>query len=250
MEKQQLKDVILVTSDEKALSYQWENEHQNLRGIQVISEEYDLVDLMKEVTFIGLQNDKEQVFVKDPFYESTYIEVTKAEDRIFKNKIKNYKRIAYLLGAKSFSAKAEFIEEKISTTEIDGSVTVKVVKIEGDFKKEQTEKFNSTYELNSEFEPDPNFDRQRAFDEAKHLVKELKFENEIDIIGLIENNDPSDQNRERKQNLKLQLTSELNDLLETSFTINAMAGTFNLGGNFKSTTESTKKIILQTEIIF
>lgn len=250
MEKTRLKEVLLVTSDEKALSYKWDEKHKNLNGVQVISEDYELEGLQNELTFIGLQIDKEQVFVKDPFYSNTYVEITKAEDRIFKNKIKNYKRVAYLLGAKSFSAKAEFIEAKKFTTKADGTTTIKVVKIKGDFKKEHAAKFNSTYELNSEFEPDPNFDRQRAFDEAKQLVKDLNFENEVDIVGLIENNDPSDQNREKKQNLKLQLTSELNDLLETSFSINAMAGTFNLGGNFKSTTESIKKIILQTEIIF
>ena len=250
MEKLKLKDVLLVTSDEKALSYSWDEKAKNLNGVQVISNDYDLGTLMKELKFIGLQKDKEQVFIKDPFYSNTYVDVTKAEERIFKNKIKSYKRIAYLLGAKTFSAKAEFIEENKFATEIDGSVTMRVVKIDGEFKKEQIQKFNSTYDLNSEFEPDLNFDRKRAFEEAKQLVKELNFENEIDIVGLIENNDPSDQNREKRQTLKLQLTNELNDLLEASFSINAMAGTFSLGANFKSTTESTKKIILQTEIIF
>ena len=67
---------------------------------------------------------------------------------------------------------------------------------------------------------------------------------------MIENNDPSLQSRERKQNVKLQLTNELNDLLEMSFSINVMAGVFSLGANFKSTTESVKKIILETEISF
>jgi hypothetical protein len=250
MEGIKLKDVLLVTSDEKALSYKWDEKSNNLSGVQVISNDYDLKDLQNEVTFIGLQGDKEQVFVKDPFYIDTYVEVTKAEERIFKNKIKNYKRIAFLLGAKAFSAKAEFIEENKFTTEIDGSIKIKVVKIDGEYKEEQTQKFNSTYDLKSEFEPDINFDRQRAFEEALQLVKELNLENEIDIVGLIENNNPAYQNREKKQNLKLQLSHELNDLLETSFSINAMAGTFNLGGSFKSTTESINKIILQTEIIF
>lgn len=250
MEKTKLKEVLLVTSDEKALSYKWDQKSKNLNDVQVISEAYELEDLKNDLKFIGLKNDKEQVFIKDPFYDNTYVEISKAEERIFKNKIKNYKRIAYLLGAKSFSAKAEFIEEKKFITEIDGSIKFKVVKIEGEFKEEQTNKFNSTYQLNSEFEPDPNFNRQRAFDEAKYLVNSLNFENEIDMVGLIENNDPADQNREKRQHLKLMLTSELNDLMEMSFNINAMAGTFNLGGSFKSTTESVKKIILDTEIIF
>ncbi len=250
MEKTKLKDIILKTTDENAQSYKWDEKSQKLRGIQVISEDYDLKELQEDITFIGIQSNKDQVFVKDPSYKNTFIEITKAEDRFFKNKIKNYKRIAYLLGAKSFTAKAEFIEEKKFTIEVDGNISYKVVKIDGDYKKEQSEKFNASYKLNSEFEPDPNFDRYRAFDEANELVKTLNFQNEIDIVGLIENNNPTDQSREKKQIVKLELTNELNDLLEMSFNINVMSGVFNLGGGFKSTTESLNKIVLETEIIF
>lgn len=250
MEKAKLKNVILVTSDEKSRNYKWENKAKVLKGIQVVSEESDLPILKNEFTFIGHQNDKEQVFVKNPFNELELIEITKAEDHLFKNKIKYYKRIAILLGAKSFSAQAEFIDENKFTMDVNGNVSHKVVEIDMAVKKEQTAKFNKTYNLDSEFTPDENFDRQRGFNEANELVRKLNFQNEIDIVGLIENNDPSDQSRETKQIVKLQLTNELNDLLEMSFNINAMGGTFGLGANFKSTTESVKKIILHTEIVF
>tara|TARA_R110002126_G_C10483197_1_gene502141 strand:- start:2505 stop:3257 length:753 start_codon:yes stop_codon:yes gene_type:complete len=250
MEKNKLKDVVLVTTDEKAMSLKWEDNAQALKGIQVISDEYDLRDLQSNITFIGVQNSKEQVFVKNPFNELEYIEISRAEDNIFKNKIKYYKRIAFLLGAKSFSAQAEFIEENKFTMDVNGNISHRVVEINMDVKKEQIAKFNKTYNLNSEFTLGDNFDQQRAFNEANELVRKLNFQNEIDIVGLIENNNPSDQSRETKQVVKLQLTNELNDLLEMSFRINVMGGLFSLGANFKSTTESVKKIILNTEIIF
>ncbi len=250
MEKSKLKDIILVTSDEKALSYKWEDNAKLLKDIQVVSQEYELTPLREEITFVGYVSNKEQVFVRNPLNVLEYIEITRAEEHIFKSKIKFYKRIAYLLGAKSFSAESEFIEEKKLSIGADLNVAYKVVKIDGSFKKEQTEKFNATYELDSQFEPKLDFDRHRAFEEANQLVKELNFYHEIDIVGLIENNNPNDQNREKSQIVKLQLSSELNDLLEISFNINAMGAVFGLGANFKTTTESLKKIILKTEIVF
>ncbi len=249
-QQQQLKDVILVTSDEKSLSYKWDEKSKNLKGIQVISEDYDLENLQKEIKFIGIQSDKEQVFVKDPFDKNTYVEITKAEKHFFKNKIKNYKKIALLLGAKSFSAKAEFIEENKFTTDATGNISHTVVDIDIALKKELSSKFDDTYNLNSALNPIENFNRQRGFEEANDLVKKLNFYNEIDIVGLIENNDPTLQSREVQQNVKLELTSELNDLLEMSFKLNAMGSVFGLGASFKSTTQSVKKIILETEIIF
>lgn len=250
MEKTKLANVILVTSDEKSRNYKWEEKSKLIKGIQVVSEESELDALKQNITFIGLQKGIEQVFVKDPFHIDIYVEITKAEDRIFKNKIKFYKKIALLLGAKSFSAKAEFIEENKFTMEGDVKVSHPVVEVDLALRKEQEAKFNKIYTADSALKPYENFDRQRAFEDAQKLVKELNFENEIDIVSLIENNDPSLQSREVSQNITLELTSELNDLLEMSFNLTAMGGVFNLSSKFKSTTESVKKIILNTEIIF
>lgn len=250
MGKNELKDVLLVTSDEKSRNYKWDKKSSKIKGVQVISEEKEFENLQKRVTFVGFQKDKEQVFIKNPLDKNEYLEITKAEDHIFKSKIKFYKRIALLLGAKSFSAKANFVEEKKLTIDLDANVSYKAVKIEGQYKKDKNEKINASYDLNSEFKPDEDFDRQRAFKDANDLVKKLNFQNEIDIVGLIENNNPTDQSREKKQNVKLQLTNELNDLLEISFNLNIMGGVFSLGANFKSTTETIKKVILETEIMF
>lgn len=252
MERNKLKEVLLVTSDEKSINYKWEDNASKLKGIQVVSKEYDLPALIeeKEINFIGYKEGREQVFVKDPFYDNYYIEITKAEDRIFKNKIRFYKRIALLLGAKGFTANAEFREENKLSIEANGSISHKVVEINTGLTKEQISKFNKVYKLNSTLKPLEDFDRQRGFEEAKDLVNKLNLHNEIDIVGLIENNDPSLQNREITQEVTLELSNELNDLLEMSFNINAMGGVFGLGANFKKTTESMKKIILDTKIVF
>lgn len=250
MEKSKLKDIILVTSDEKALSYKWEDNAKSIKGIQVVSEEHDLEVLEKHLVFIGQIRDKEQVFIKDPFVENCYVEISKAEDRFFRNKIKSYKKIALLLGAKTFNAKAEFIEENKLSIEADGSIGHTTFDVKAEFAKEQSSKLNKKYKLNSTLMPIENFDRLRGFEEAKEEVRRLGLQDEIDIVGLIENNDPSLQNREISQIVSLELTNELNDLLEMAFSLNVMGGVFGLGARFKSTTESFNTIVLETEIVF
>lgn len=252
MERDKLKDVLLVTTDEKSINYKWEHNASKLNDIQVVSEENDLPLLIKkkEISFIGYKEGREQVFVKDPFYDNYYIEITKAEDRIFKNKIKFYKKIALLLGAKGFSANAEIIEENKLSIEANGNISHKVVDSNMSSTKVKSSQFNKVYKLNSILKPHEDFDRQRGFEEAKALVNKLNLHNEIDIVGLIENNDPSLQNREITQEVTLELSNELNDLLEMSFNINAMGGVFGLGATFKKTTESMRKIILNTKIVF
>ncbi len=251
MEKQQLKNVILVTTDEKALSYKWEDKAPSIKEIQVISEEYDLPALKEEkIIFIGQQNDKEQVFVKNPFIENQYVEISLAEYNIIQNKIEIYKFIAQLLGAKSFSAKAEFIDENKFEMDLSGDVSHTAFTIDAKSRKELKKKFQKTYITDGDLKPIENFDRQRGFDEATKLINDLNFHNEVPLVGLIKSNNPALQSRQTRQKVKLQLSNEVFSLFEASFKITAMAGTFSLGANYKTTTESVNTIILDTEIIF
>lgn len=250
MERIKSKDVVLVTSDEKALGYKWEDKASELNNIEVVSEDYGLPKLIADVQLIGYRPGNEQVFVKNPMQHNQFIEVSKAEDLIYRNKIKLYKNIARILGAQSFNAKAEFVEMKKLSINANAEMNIKAVNIKADLKKEHTERFNKTYELNSVFELDENFDRKKAYIDALDIIRKYNLQHEVEIVGLIENNNPDDQSREQRQTVRFELSSELNDLLEASFKINALSGIFALDANFKSTTETLRKIVLETEIVF
>ena len=64
MEKNSLKEVILVTSDEKSRNYKWEDNASSLKNILVLSEDYFKEGELSEINFIGRVNNKEQAFVK------------------------------------------------------------------------------------------------------------------------------------------------------------------------------------------
>ena len=244
-------DVVLVTSDEKSKNYKWENNYDKLKAIDVISYDYGWMDNKFDGNhFIGRKLNCDQVFLKSPFESDKYIEINQAEAYFYKIKIKFYKRIAFLLGAKKFSAQAEFVEETRYTLDADGNVSCKYVDIDADYKKKIVTSIKSSYELETGFEPDTSFDRRKGYEDAKKLIQEHNLDNEIDLTSLVENNNPDYQNKETSQIMRFQLTNELNSLIEMSFKINIMGGVFGLGAGFKTQTESVKKIILKTEVNF
>jgi hypothetical protein len=248
-------NVVLVTSDEKSKSYKWEENSDKIKAIDVISANYGWVNnTFGEYEFIGLIPNTEQVFLKSPFEKNKYVEIEKSEEYFFTKKISLYKNIAFLLGAKDFSATAEFIEEKNISTDANLNVSyLPAGGISGDYKKETESKIASEYVLTENFESKDDYltlDRERAYNEAREIIDKNNLINEIDLNDFVDFRNPKHQNQLKSRILKLKLTSELNTLIELSAKINAMGGVFGLEAGFKTSTKSLKKIILSTEVNF
>lgn len=253
MDKNAYSDVVLVTSDEKSINYKWENNSEKLKAIDVISADYGWKDgKFENFEFIGLIPNTEQVFLKSPFEKNTYVAIEKAEDDFFKKKISLYKKIVRKLGAKNFSAKAEFIEEKRISNE--GSVNISyapAADLSVSAKTEIENKIAKNYELEAKFQKDDEpFDRALGYKNAKEDLEKYNLQKEYDLVDLIEGCDPNEQNTYSSQIVKFELTAELNSLIELSANINVMGGVFELGTSFKQRTESLKKIVLRTEVNF
>ncbi|WP_426092363.1 hypothetical protein [Flavobacterium sp. DSR3-2] len=249
-------NVVLVTSDEKSKSYKWEDNREKIQAIDVISADYgwEHNKFFQGNEFIGLIPNTEQVFLKSPFEQNKFVEIEKAEEYLFAKKISLYKNIVFLLGAKDFTAIAEFIEEK--TISKEGSIDVSyvpVVEISAKAKEETEKKIAAEYELKDNFEDNEDFesfDRVRAYDEAKEIIKNNNLENEFDLVDLVEFRNPKHQKKIGSRTVKLKLTTELNALIELSAKINVMGGVFGLDASFKTKTKSIKKIILTTVVNF
>lgn len=244
-----LKDIILETTDEKSRNYKWEDNCKFLNDISVISDEH-LPNELNEYKFIGRKKGIDNVFLKNPFNENEYIEISKAEDLIFTSKIGIYSEILCALGAKSFYADAEFIEEKKRTVSTDGKVQIKLVKLDTATKKEMSEKFKKTFILSTTFKDTKNFDALKSYEEAKFLFKKYNLDSEKQLDSLIKNNDPNKGRTQNFLDVNVQISQEFNDLLECAGNISTMSGVFSLSADYKSNTESIKKINLKYTIHF
>ena len=86
-----------------------------------------------------------------------------------------------------------------------------------------------------------------GYEKAKQLIKQYKL-NDLDYI--VEQRNPEDSSKLSAQEVKVQLTKELNSLTECAFSLNILKGVFTLNANIKQTIATQKKVILETKLIF
>ena len=67
---------------------------------------------------------------------------------------------------------------------------------------------------------------------------------------IVEQRNPEDGSKLSAQEVKVQLTKELNSLAECAFSLNILKGVFTLNANVKQTIATQKKVILETKLIF
>ena len=174
-----------------------------------------------------------------------YIDINIAEDELFKDKFNCLGRVVKLLGAKSFEAKAAFLEARTRIIDATGNINYKLIKADASYKKSEEEKYAKTYSRKEIFSGE--FTRQ-GYENAKQLIKQYKLEEDLNYI--VEQRNPDDDNTFSEQNITVDLSEELNSLTECAFSLNVLKGVFTLNANVKQTISTQKKIIVETKIIF
>lgn len=247
MENNKLGAAILqVSTEERAVNYQWEKDADKLdKNISIVS--MDDIKKMKDSgwTFkTAMPLYEGMTLALHPFIHKCYIDITSAEDEIFKDKLDCLGKVSKLLGVKIFEAKAIFIEEKHRNLDASGNINYKAVKLDTSYKKEEEEKYAKTYSRKESFSGEFT---QIGYEKAKQLIKQYKL-NDLDYI--VEQRNPEDSSVLSAQEVKVELTKELNSLTECAFSLNILKGVFTLNANVKQTIATQKKVILETKLIF
>lgn len=246
--------VVIFQEDEKSLNYKWllpENSQFNRKPIAIKSFEYDKEDFLNNnVVIIDNKNfDLDTVFYLHPNKNNTYIEQSRFEDYIFKEKIYRYIQMAQKLGAKKVNFTAELLESKKLETEVDGSASYKIVEVSGEYKKIAEEKFKKTYIDNTEYLPSENYSLVRSYEEAMQWIKDENLYFDQDLCHFVESRNPKTENLLTKKTLSTKLTQETNELLEISANL-TVGLVFSLKANFKENIVNLKELLLKMEVEF
>ena len=249
-----LPKVVIFQEDEKSINYKWnlpEGSDFNRKPIAVRSFEYDKDTFLKEneVIIANKNFDLDTVFYLHPNRDNVYIEQSKFEDYIFKEKILRYIQMAQKLGAKKANLTAELLETRELEINANGSVEYKVVKLEGEFKKEVEEKFKETYINNNEYKPSENYDLAKNYKEALEWIDRENLFFDQDLIHFVKSRNPEIGNLLSKQELKTQLTQDTNQLLEISASL-TVGPIFKLKGGFRESVSRQKDLLLKIELEF
>lgn len=243
--------VILFENDERSLNYKFEKFADKLNSTKVLSWEYDRDQFLKDYEIVGDDPEIGSVYFKHPFKSNCYVDSSSSDEYYFmQEKIEVYGKVAQLLGATSFDAKV--VLESMDKIEFgaNGDFKYKVVKLNADLKKTETNKITQRLELRRNIEIQPNFDEIASYRKAFDFIKNHNFTSDPSLNGLLESRDPSSGTLNKNQSLKSELTSDYNKLLEFSAGLNTMGGILNLNMGFSKKFESIKKVNLDMTIYF
>lgn len=249
-----LPKIIIFQEDERARNYRWKLPEKSTfrrQPIMVRSFEYDKDEFLKnnEVIVDNKNFDLDTVFYLHPNRDNVYIEQSKFEDHIFKERILRYIAMAQKLGAKKATLTAELLETKSLDIDANGSVRYKVFKMESNYKKEVEEKFKKTYLDSTEYQPSENFDLVKNFKEAQQWIKDENLYFDLDLIHFVNSRNPETDNLLSKKTLITKLTQDTNELLSISANL-AVGPLFSLKAGFKENVSSLKELLLKIELEF
>lgn len=239
--------ILQISTEERAVNYRWEKDADKLdKNISIVCMD-DIQNLVNDGwTFKTKMPIREgMTLALHPFISKCYIDINIAEDELFKDKFNCLGRVVKLLGAKSFEAKAAFLEARTRIIDATGNINYKLIKADASYKKSEEEKYAKTYSRKEIFSGE--FTRQ-GYENAKQLIKQYKLEEDLNYI--VEQRNPDDDNTFSEQNITVDLSEELNSLTECAFSLNVLKGVFTLNANVKQTISTQKKIIVETKIIF
>ena len=242
--------VILFQEDEKALNYRYKLPFELNSEVAVKSIEYDVEELKESgLEFVGPRPTKDAIYYRHPYKDKVYVHESLGEDYFLKEKLDLYKRVGYLVGAKSISTKVVLTESKKLEIDAEGKVKVKLVEVDGSVKKSEESKYQSSLEISEKYEQKENFNLNKNIDELRKLIDEFNLRHELDIISLIDARDSRNSGvslTERK--VKSEMSSEYNSLLEISAQLSAPI--FSVGFNFKRSLEKVNKVNIDIEFLF
>ena len=238
-------EIIYVTTPERAINYKWEKNFNKLSPeIQVVSIE-DIQNIGRDV-FDNKRILLNTLLVKHPFIPNKYIEIDRTEEAITKSKLNCLGMILRYLGVSEYETTC--VSEIYSNVERDanGNASYKFVEAGLNTKTIRTDNETRKYYRHEFYPGEYSIDSWRK---AVDLAKQFGLYSDEDIYYLLQNRDPKDLNLLKSQEVKIELTRELNKSLDVAFNL-SVSGIFKLNANYDEIIKKRKKIVIESKLIF
>lgn len=243
--KQLTGEVIYVTSKERSINYKWDKNYSWLHpGVQIVA--IDDIQQMDIGIFDGKRILMDTILAKHPFIPNKYIDINASEDTITKSKLLCLGIIAKNLGVRELETTYASEELQEATYDASGNISYKIVQAEAKTKICELDKATGKYWRQESYTGGFS---QETYEKALKSANEFGLYRDEDIFYLLKQRDPNDKNLMTSQNVKIELTRELNSQLEIAFTLKA-SSIFDLKANYSETISKKKIITIETKLIF
>lgn len=243
-------DILHIVTEERSISYRWEEKEKKLdESLQIVS----ITDMNRALSQGHYSFDLSgslsvgMVLAKHPFLPDRYIDINKAQDVIFQDKLNCMFEIAKLLGVTFIEAKATFLEERKMEMSADGELKYKWVDMTLQAQREEQQKYAKRYEREERFSGEFT---QEGYQKALEKAQKYGLVNDADIQYLLKQRNPDEPNSILQQSVKVEMTKELNTLLECAMSLDILPGVFSLKGHTKEVISSRKMIVLESKLVF
>lgn len=245
-----LPQVILFQEDEKALNYKYKLPFQLDSNVVVKSIEYGVEDLKdKGVKLVGPRPTKDTIYYLHPYKDNEYVHESQGEMYFLKEKLDLYRKVGYLLGAKSISTKVILSESKKISIDVEGKLQIKLIKAESNVHFSEQSKYKSSLEISEKYNQKENYDLNKNIDELRIIIDKLNLHHETDITSLIDARDSRTSGVElSERKVKSEISSEYNRLLQVSAQLSSPV--FSVGVDFKRSLETLNKLNINIEFEF
>lgn len=243
------KPVIYITTPERAINYQWEEEAQKLSPNLEIMSIDDIGNLPMEVKkkiFSSPMIEEGTIWVLDPF-EDRYYPADKAKDVIPRSKFRAIEKIAGLLGAKSIhhvSSKTQVSKREMSAS---GDIKIKVFNANAQYSADFSFKFAQEETLDKEFKGNKTIE---GYKKALEFCQTTGLIYDPEIKRMLEDCDPKHPNPIISQKYTVSLTSECEEQMDTAFSLNFMGNLFSISGKYTEAISNKYEEVLTYEIIY
>lgn len=243
---EELKPILLVSNEYDVATYKYRDGYNSMLGIQKIT----LDDICNNPNIIIDRSKiipKNAMFIKHPFIDNKYVELSDAEEVIIRDKIHFLGQIVMHLGAKRIST--TFVKSEDKKCEHNFSVNGSKGEVYSAGAKLNVTKELNNKEiaiLNEEFDGELT---QEGFDKANYILKKYNLEGNTDIKLLIEKRDPNSRNKLTKQEIEIEISSEYNNVIEIGLS-GGVPKLFEISPNYEYKLYNLKKVIMKYTIEF
>jgi len=245
-----LAQVVIFQEDEKALNYRYRLPFQLNSNISVKSIEYDTEEFTnKNIKLVGPRPSRDSIYYLHPYKNNVYLHESIVEKHLLEEKLALYRRVGYLVGAKSINTKVVSSNPEKLSIDAEGKVQKKILKVEANFNSTKESKEQDSLEVYEEYSIQDNFDLNKNIDVLNNIIVEYNLHHEIGLKSLIDSRDSRDSGTMlTKKTISSEITSEYNSLLKISAQLSSPI--FSASTDFKQSIETVKKLNINIEFVF
>lgn len=243
-------DVVHVVYDELSRNYVYEQKFNQLdKRIQMVS--IDDAEQIFEDNGIILMNCRQpyegQILLRHPFAPKTFIDANCSQVELFQDKANRMSHILQLLGVKSVTFNAQWIDKSKRVNKADGTIGIDPVKADGGYEHStEVGEFNSI-DIQKDYNGTPVTPEMYA--QAIEFAKRNGLYNDMNIQSFINSRNPAIPNLQQRDKLKVELSKEFNELTKIAFSLNVL-DVFKIGVDYKETLETVNKVVYEWVVQF